>query len=147
MLLQVSSDIGWAESCPSSVRSQVVRADVVCPRADAFFLDAWLEHPAVLHCNCLHHHCLATRAETFLCGLQVIEELIRAGCDLDIQAQNGCTGLHNAAANGHLATAKALINAACDLDIQNSNGNTALHVAASKGMVDPKDPCLISRLE
>ena len=75
--------------------------------------------------------------------MQVIEELIKAGCDLDIQAQNGCTGLHNAAANGHLATAKALINAACDLDIQNSNGNTALHVAASKGMAAARTSCLV----
>ena len=51
-----------------------------------------------------------------------------------VQAQNGSTALHNAAANGHAKAVEALVAApACDCDVQNSNGNTALHLAASKG--------------
>lgn len=50
-----------------------------------------------------------------------------------VQAQNGCTALHNAAGGGHVAVVAELLAAGCDVDIQNSHGNTALHVAASKG--------------
>ncbi len=50
-----------------------------------------------------------------------------------MQAQNGTTALHNAAANAHLEVVTALLAAGADTDIQNSNGNTALHLAASKG--------------
>lgn len=51
-----------------------------------------------------------------------------------MQAQNGSTALHNAAANGHAKAVEALVDApSCDCDVQNSNGNTALHLAASKG--------------
>lgn len=63
-----------------------------------------------------------------------------------VQAQNGSTALHNAAANGHAKAVEALVDApSCDCDVQNSNGNTALHLAASKGTVAPAafrfDPC------
>lgn len=52
----------------------------------------------------------------------------------NVQAQNGSTALHNAAANGHAKAVEALVAApSCDCDVQNSNGNTALHLAASKG--------------
>ena len=54
-------------------------------------------------------------------------------CCNPMQAQNGTTALHNAAANGHLEVVTALLAAGADTDIQNSNGNTALHLAASKG--------------
>ena len=55
-------------------------------------------------------------------------------CSHMLQAQNGSTALHNAAANGHAKAVEALVAApACDCDVQNSNGNTALHLAASKG--------------
>jgi len=55
-----------------------------------------------------------------------------------LQAQNGSTALHNAAANGHAKAVEALVAApSCDCDVQNSNGNTALHLAASKGKKQP----------
>lgn len=56
-------------------------------------------------------------------------------CDFVLlQAQNGSTALHNAAAGGHAKAVEALVAApTCDCDVQNSNGNTALHLAASKG--------------
>ena len=59
-----------------------------------------------------------------------------------MQAQNGSTALHNAAANGHAKAVEALVDApSCDCDVQNSNGNTALHLAASKG--SPPLPTLL----
>lgn len=60
---------------------------------------------------------------------------------LVVQAQNGSTALHNAAANGHAKAVEALVDApSCDCDVQNSNGNTALHLAASKGTLLPPVP-------
>ena len=77
---------------------------------------------------------LDTVDKTFIyCMVQVVEALLQAGADPDVQAQNGSTAMHNAAANGHDAVAESLIAAASDVDVQNSGGNTALHVAASKG--------------
>ena len=65
--------------------------------------------------------------------MQVVRELLDCGAEVDYQAQNGSTAIHNAAGNGHDAAVEALLEARCDVDIQNSGGNTALHVAASKG--------------
>lgn len=59
--------------------------------------------------------------------------LLGASADVDLQAQNGCTALHNAAANGHEPCVELLISHCCDVDVQNSGGATALHVAATKG--------------
>lgn len=64
---------------------------------------------------------------------QVLKLLLGAGADVDLQAQNGCTALHNSAANGHDGCVEVLITVGCDVDVQNSGGNTALHVAATKG--------------
>lgn len=60
--------------------------------------------------------------------------LLNASADVDLQAQNGCTALHNAAANGHDSSVELLICQGCDVDVQNSGGATALHVAATKGI-------------
>ena len=63
--------------------------------------------------------------------------LLAATADADSQAQNGCTALHNAAANGHDSSVDLLISNGCDVDVQNSGGATALHVAATKGRMSP----------
>jgi len=63
----------------------------------------------------------------------LLQALLQTGA-CPMQAQNGSTALHNAAANGHAKAVEALVAApSCDCDVQNSNGNTALHLAASKG--------------
>ena len=66
----------------------------------------------------------------------MLKLLLGAGADVDLQAQNGCTALHNSAANGHDGCVEVLITVGCDVDVQNSGGNTALHVAATKGAAD-----------
>lgn len=59
----------------------------------------------------------------------------RFECDgEDLQAQNGATALHGAAANGHADVVRELLLRGCDADVQNSNCSTALHLAASKGV-------------
>lgn len=52
----------------------------------------------------------------------------------NLQAQNGATALHGAAANGHADVVRELLLRGGDADIQNSNCSTALHLAASKGV-------------
>ena len=72
----------------------------------------------------------------------VVLHAIITECGGMLQAQNGSTALHNAAAGGHAKAVEALVAApSCDSDVQNSNGNTALHLAASKG--EPRgDSCV-----
>lgn len=72
--------------------------------------------------------------------MQIMRLLLHASADVDLQAQNGCTALHNAAANGHEASVELLIRQRCDVDVQNSGGATALHVAATKGSPSPHCP-------
>lgn len=62
----------------------------------------------------------------------VVCELVAAGCDIDVQSQNGSSALHNAASGGHAAVVEVLLAAKADCDVQNSNGNTPLHLAAGE---------------
>lgn len=80
--------------------------------------------------------------------LQVVQALLDAGADVDLQAQNGSAALHNAAGGGHESSVAAIIAAGADVDVQNSGGNTSLHLAASKGGPDPqrKRPPLLVRM-
>ncbi|KAM4694612.1 ankyrin repeat domain-containing protein 6-like [Discoglossus pictus] len=65
--------------------------------------------------------------------LSVIQILLKAGCDLDIQDDGNQTALHRAAVVGHSDIIAALIQEGCALDRQDKDGNTALHEAAWHG--------------
>jgi len=57
-----------------------------------------------------------------------------AGCNVDLQTENGQTPLHLAAGGGHAAVTKQLIAARCSVDLQEKNGwATALLYAARQG--------------
>ncbi|NXU56756.1 ANKR6 protein, partial [Turnix velox] len=65
--------------------------------------------------------------------LQVVQVLLKAGCDLDIQDDGEQTALHRAAVVGNTDVIAALIQDGCALDRQDKDGNTALHEACWHG--------------
>lgn len=65
--------------------------------------------------------------------LSVVEILLKAGCDLDVQDDGDQTALHRAAVVGHTDVVSALIQDGCALDRQDKDGNTALHEASWHG--------------
>ena len=65
----------------------------------------------------------------------VVEQLMSAGGDANIQDRNGQTAIHLCAANGELGCLTKIMNPKpkyLDLEIKNFNGLTALHVAVQK---------------
>ncbi|XP_053317300.1 ankyrin repeat domain-containing protein 6 isoform X2 [Spea bombifrons] len=65
--------------------------------------------------------------------LNVVQILLKAGCDLDIQDDGHQTALHRAAVVGNSDILALLIQEGCALDRQDKDGNTALHEAAWHG--------------
>ncbi|NXE72928.1 ANKR6 protein, partial [Cochlearius cochlearius] len=65
--------------------------------------------------------------------LQVVQVLLKAGCDLDIQDDGEQTALHRAAVVGNTDVIATLIQEGCALDRQDKDGNTALHEACWHG--------------
>ncbi|NWX47708.1 ANKR6 protein, partial [Steatornis caripensis] len=65
--------------------------------------------------------------------LHVVQILLKAGCDLDIQDDGDQTALHRAAVVGNTDVIAALIQEGCALDRQDKDGNTALHEACWHG--------------
>ncbi|XP_075124293.1 ankyrin repeat domain-containing protein 6 isoform X2 [Leptodactylus fuscus] len=65
--------------------------------------------------------------------LNVVQILLKAGCDLDVQDDGQQTALHRAAVVGHSDILAILIQEGCALDRQDKDGNTALHEAAWHG--------------
>ncbi|NXW47797.1 ANKR6 protein, partial [Nyctiprogne leucopyga] len=65
--------------------------------------------------------------------LHVVQVLLKAGCDLDIQDDGDQTALHRAAVIGNTDVIAALIQEGCALDRQDKDGNTALHEACWHG--------------
>ncbi|KFW00485.1 Ankyrin repeat domain-containing protein 6, partial [Eurypyga helias] len=65
--------------------------------------------------------------------LHVVQVLLKAGCDLDIQDDGDQTALHRAAVTGNIDVIAALIQEGCALDRQDKDGNTALHEACWHG--------------
>jgi hypothetical protein len=63
----------------------------------------------------------------------VAKQLLTARCNVDHQAKNGATPLHNASANGHAAITKELLAARCNVDLQEYHGATALQAAERHG--------------
>ncbi|NWH21317.1 ANKR6 protein, partial [Grus americana] len=65
--------------------------------------------------------------------LHVVQVLLKAGCDLDIQDDGDQTALHRAAVVGNTDVIASLIQEGCALDRQDKDGNTALHEACWHG--------------
>ncbi|XP_063009079.1 ankyrin repeat domain-containing protein 6 [Melospiza melodia melodia] len=65
--------------------------------------------------------------------LHVVQVLLKAGCDLNIQDDGDQTALHRAAVVGNTDIIAALIQEGCALDRQDKDGNTALHEACWHG--------------
>ncbi|XP_018427602.1 PREDICTED: ankyrin repeat domain-containing protein 6 isoform X4 [Nanorana parkeri] len=65
--------------------------------------------------------------------LNVVQILIKAGCELNIQDDGHQTALHRASVVGHSDILAVLIQEGCALDRQDKDGNTALHEAAWHG--------------
>ncbi|NWX11102.1 ANKR6 protein, partial [Caloenas nicobarica] len=65
--------------------------------------------------------------------LHVVQLLLKAGCDLDIQDDGDQTALHRAAVVGNTDVIATLIQEGCALDRQDKDGNTALHEACWHG--------------
>ncbi|XP_009875949.1 PREDICTED: ankyrin repeat domain-containing protein 6 isoform X5 [Apaloderma vittatum] len=61
--------------------------------------------------------------------LHVVQVLLKAGCDLDIQDDSDQTALHRAAVVGNTDVIATLIQEGCALDRQDKAGNTPLHLA------------------
>ncbi|XP_062344656.1 ankyrin repeat domain-containing protein 6 isoform X4 [Cinclus cinclus] len=61
--------------------------------------------------------------------LHVVQVLLKAGCDLDIQDDGDQTALHRAAVVGNTDIIATLIQEGCALDRQDKAGNTPLHLA------------------
>uniref|UniRef100_A0A8D0KG34 Ankyrin repeat domain 6 n=1 Tax=Salvator merianae TaxID=96440 RepID=A0A8D0KG34_SALMN len=65
--------------------------------------------------------------------LQVVQILLKAGCDVDLQDDGDQTALHRATVVGNTDVVAALIHEGSALDRQDKDGNTALHEAAWHG--------------
>ncbi|XP_054851674.1 ankyrin repeat domain-containing protein 6 isoform X2 [Eublepharis macularius] len=65
--------------------------------------------------------------------LDVVQILLKAGCDVDLQDDGDQTALHRATVVGNTDVIAALIHEGCALDRQDKDGNTALHEASWHG--------------
>ncbi|KAM4043143.1 ankyrin repeat domain-containing protein 6 isoform 2-T3 [Anomaloglossus baeobatrachus] len=65
--------------------------------------------------------------------VNVVQILLKAGCDLNLQDDGQQTALHRAAVVGNSDILAMLIQEGCALDRQDKDGNTALHEAAWHG--------------
>ncbi|XP_077145843.1 ankyrin repeat domain-containing protein 6 isoform X1 [Ranitomeya variabilis] len=65
--------------------------------------------------------------------VNVVQILLKAGCDLNVQDDGQQTALHRAAVVGNSDILAMLIQEGCALDRQDKDGNTALHEAAWHG--------------
>jgi ankyrin repeat protein len=65
--------------------------------------------------------------------VEVVNTLLAAGADKDIQDKKGNTPLHEAAENGHYGVVKLLVAGGADIRATNEDFNTAQQVADNKG--------------
>lgn len=68
--------------------------------------------------------------------VEIIEELIAHGADINMQDFNGLTPLHQAVQGNQIRAVQLLCGAGVDLNIKNMLGQTALHQAAEKGYIE-----------
>ena len=73
------------------------------------------------------------------------EELIVAGADVnEVNAGNGWTPLHAAAANGHPKMCQLLISHGAQVNAQDENGMTPLHLAMAGGHDEASSALLVA---
>ena len=58
--------------------------------------------------------------------------LIEHGTDINAQAKDGLTPLHNATSNKQMKTIRLLLDHGADIDAEDKEGSTPLHIASSK---------------
>ncbi|XP_071148307.1 ankyrin repeat domain-containing protein 7-like [Mytilus edulis] len=70
--------------------------------------------------------------------VEVADQLLKSGCDPNVQDVNGDTALHEAVLNGHLKLIRLLLKKAVNLDInvKNGQGETPLMVAVHQDQID-----------
>ena len=73
---------------------------------------------------------LDIHAATFMGNLEVVDQHINAGSDLNKKDQYGSTPLTIAATFNKTEVAKALIDAGADVNMQSADGSTPLHTSA-----------------
>ena len=66
-------------------------------------------------------------------SIELINQLIENGADVNTKDDNGWTPLHWAAFRGHEGVVKLLINNKASVDIKNNHAETPLHYAAYNG--------------
>lgn len=68
--------------------------------------------------------------------LEVVQELIGRGAQLNIAGKRGLTALARAAENGHLDTVKELVANDAEVGLRDGNGRTVLFISACCGQLD-----------
>ena len=86
------------------------------------FLDA--KDDRILHVACIHAHC------------DVVNKLLKLGCDVDIRGDRGRTPLMYASRGGHDKVADILLKAHANIHIKDDEGACALHFAARGGHIN-----------
>ena len=72
----------------------------------------------------------------YLGRVDVVQELINQGADIDVKDRHGTTLLHDACANGHLDVVKFLVENKADINAKKNDGTTPLHEASRYGHLD-----------
>lgn len=67
---------------------------------------------------------------------EVIQTLVQAKCDPNLQRRDGWTPLHLASWNGHYEAAQKLIESKCKINARTEEGMGVLHLVAAKGYDD-----------
>lgn len=70
----------------------------------------------------------------FLGNLQMVEQLIEQGADINAKADNGWTALHYAAKRGYVEVVKYLIEQGADINAKNNAGETPLYEASTSAV-------------
>ena len=65
----------------------------------------------------------------------IVRELVRAGADVDIEDEEGCSAVHLAVFRGFEEVVKELVRTGANVDTRDSEGETPLHTACSHGNV------------
>ena len=64
---------------------------------------------------------------------RIVETLVKAGADINLQTKDGITALMAAAARGNFEICRLLVDSGADANLENSKGITALALANAAG--------------